>query len=104
MEHAVRFVKDEAIDGADANSSLLQVIEQSSRRRNYDVCALTQLGDLRFDTDTPVDDGGTKRQVLAIGAYAGCIIGSLKPAVFPELPEEERKYFAILFAGRFIGL
>ena len=74
-KHSICFVENEAFNGAKIDGPLPQMVEQSPGRRNDDVGAFAQLGDLRVDADTAVDDGSTERQVLAVSAY---VVGNLR--------------------------
>jgi hypothetical protein len=66
VEHAIRFIEYQQLDGAEIDGSLPQVIEQAPRRCDDDINTFAYVRDLRVDTDTTVNYGGAKWQVPAV--------------------------------------
>ncbi len=75
VKHAVGFVKDQHFDAAQIAAILLHQVEQSARRGNQDIDALSQRLDLGPLPDAAENNGRAQRHVFAIDAEA---IGGLR--------------------------
>ncbi len=70
VEHPVRLVEDEHLDGRQVDRPLADVVEQAARRRDDDLGAGPELRDLGPDSDAAVDRRGADRPVAPVGAEA----------------------------------
>src|SRR5205085_1366286 len=61
VEHAIRLVQDEDLDGRQVDGSLADVVQQPAGRRDDDLRATAQRADLVVVTDAAVDRGAPDR-------------------------------------------
>jgi hypothetical protein len=52
VEHPIGFVQHEHLDLRQVHVALIQVVEETPRRRNHDVDAFSEFCDLRIDAHT----------------------------------------------------
>ena len=70
VQHAVRLVQHQDLDGGKIDVALRNVVQQPARCRDQNIHAASQLLDLRVDLDAAEDDRGVQRQVPAVGVDA----------------------------------
>ncbi|CAM2160898.1 hypothetical protein PT2222_90115 [Paraburkholderia tropica] len=78
VEHAVGFVEHEHLHLAEVRGLLLDVVEQTARRRDQDFHAAAQFVRLRIHVDAAEHHRAAQRRVLRVGAHVvGDLVGQL---------------------------